>query len=146
MTNPIILLATQPAGDSNAELDESLNGLVDLAKMGLVFVGGYFSHWLLLRRDRQLRKRAFISIMTQLENVVLHVWPRGGFVINYRNSIRNIVRAAAPVVADFSESKGVELQRMINDLCRHSGAEAQSNQKKLLGEIDAITRFFASEA
>src|SRR5689334_14747442 len=63
MLTNLIPAAAQPASDCGAQVNQWLHGLIEIAKVCVIFAGGYFSHWLLLRRDVSGRKRAFRAFM-----------------------------------------------------------------------------------
>ena len=57
--------AAQPASDDGAQVNQWLHGFVEIAKICVIFAGGYFSHWLLLCRDVSGRKKAFNGFLRQ---------------------------------------------------------------------------------
>jgi hypothetical protein len=63
LTNLAPLIIPPPTGSGGGHVNEWGNGIIDIAKICVIFAGGYFSHWLLLRRDVSSRKKAFLGFL-----------------------------------------------------------------------------------
>ena len=149
MTNLISIATNPPSGSIAADGHQCIYGIMEVVKILAVFggalAGGFFSHWLLCRRDISGRKRAFRAFMAQLrsETADRH-HPTGTFVPFYENKKPNLRYEAATVVADFSGDRRVEFERLISVAAGFTAAQAdnpQTGKKQVLEAIDAIIQF-----
>jgi len=69
----LIAAASQPASSGNAQINQWLQGFIEIAKVCVIFAGGYFSHWLLLRRDATARRRE-LNLATSDFEVYVNKW------------------------------------------------------------------------
>ena len=107
--------AQQRAGDGGAQINQCLHGLLEIAKICVIFAGGYFGHWLLLRRDADGRKRVFLALMTRLKSEVDDIdHPTESFGAFYQNQVHELRQAAAISTGDFSGEARVEFERLVS--------------------------------
>jgi hypothetical protein len=145
MPTNLIPAAAQTASDGSAQVNLWLHGFLELAKICVIFAGGYFSHWLLLRRDVSGRKRAFRAFMAQLrsETADRH-HPPNTFAEFYENKVPNLRHAAASIADDFPGDRRDEFERLVSKASGFTGAQAanpQTGKKHILEAIDAIIQF-----
>lgn len=128
-----------PTSEGGANVNQWLQNLIELAKICIIFLGGYFSHWLLIRRDVQGRKREFLSFMEQMiaETENQPAWEDGKF---YRDKRPNVMHAAARISEDFSLTDRIEFERLMSVASGLIKAQAD-NPKDRDGKNDLLTFF-----
>jgi hypothetical protein len=147
MPTNLIPAAAQPASDGGAYIHQWLHGLIEIAKVCVIFAGGYFSHWLLLRRDVGGRKRAFLAFMEQWRaEVDRWQWFTGGRSEHYQRATALFRGEARRIEDDLPESKREAFGALVSKTCGFTPAAVEAahdskGQKDLLAAIDAIIKF-----
>jgi hypothetical protein len=147
MPTNLIPAAAQPACDGGTQVNQWLHGFIEIAKICVIFAGGYFSHWLLLRRDVSGRKRAFRAFVVQFRSEAAdRHHPPNTFGQFYQDKVPNLRHAAASITEDFSGDRRVEFERLVSVAAGFTGAQVENYQadkgkKDLLEALDAIIRF-----
>lgn len=149
MTNLISITAQQPSGNVAADAHQCIYGIMEVIKILAVFggalTGGFFSHWLLCRRDVSGRKRAFRAFMAQLKSETAdRHHPPNTFAEFYQNKVPNLRHAAAGITDDFSGDRRAEFERLVSVAAGFTGAQAdnpQTGKKQILEAINAIIQF-----
>ena len=70
MTIIFIPPANQIVSEGGAQINQWLHGLIEIAKTCVIFAGGYYAHWLLLRRDCKDRRQDFAAFLDQWRSEV----------------------------------------------------------------------------
>jgi hypothetical protein len=115
MTN-LIVAAAQPAGDGSAQINQWLKGLIEIAKICVIFAGGYFSHWLLLRRDVANRRHAFLAFLNEFRSELSIAELRQDWVSRFFNKIPELTRSASQVYGDLTTTKADALRLLVSTL------------------------------
>jgi len=147
MPTNLIPAAAQPASDSGAQINQWLHGFIEIAKICVIFAGGYFSHWLLLRRDVGGRKRGFLAFMQQWRmEVDRWQWHVGSRSEHYQRATAIFCGEARRIEDDIPECKRKDFRNLVGKTVGFTPAavenpQADKGKKDLLEAIDAIIKF-----
>ena len=154
LTTNFIPIATQPESSNVAQnCYQWIQGFADVVKILAVFggalTGGYFSHWLLIRRDVASRKREFVGFLkgwrSEIENFQMkQISGRNVDVIDeiFTPKLPQFHTIAAKVEGDAVDI--VEFQRLVAGIAGFRYQNLKNNEdprKAALAVINAMVHF-----